>query len=596
VAEPLETLRDIFGRVANGAKKVYHALTLDGANTGWDHKSKPPVLSPKRKKELLTATSLDTPHSTMQAIRGILTPYWKNAGWQENTVAASLLVTSLAMTWVAVDITVDFTQWQGDLMNNVQQIYQAATTSRAGIIDGIIDKYPDLNALLQQDPLLKDIFYGFPDLRTMSYNHEGLNQMLKENPDVAKLYREFPTLKDVFLSYPGLQEKLAANPDWSEMMTGQLKSFSLDLGKNMFDTPKMNALFDRFGGICGSHFIENWKNAVGSSIDVLKNGTLESAKAAKDAFSKAWDFADLPTIALKFTGMAMIAFTSAQYLALRWRSWTTGYYTGRWADSNAYYRIKNYFHNIDNPDQRIEQDPDKFTQGAVSLMTGVLSAGMTLVAYADMLGHMSGDFNLASVKGPELEVPGVMLWVAGMFAAGLTWTTYKVGYKLPQINRDQQKFAGYFRSALKKVADNTDQIALNKGEKIEVDLVKKSFNPVIKNSAKAITKQKQLILVDSTASNLSIPIPWVAGSVFIATGIASMGSVQVLASAFNRVTNSLSFIVNRFSQLSEMKATADRIYMFDQAIELAHYMEEEKKQATTNPPPPSGPAPQPQLG
>lgn len=201
---------------------------------------------------------------------------------------------------------------------------------------------------------------------------------------------------------------------------------------------------------------------------------------------------------------------------------------------------------------------------------------MTLASFSGMLWGM-GDFNLANVGGPDVNVPGAMFWVAATYATTLTALTMGAGYKLPGIQRRQQGLEAGFRSALKKIHSNTDQIAQNNGEKVEKELARRQFKPVITNSIRDIGTQTKLIIVDATAGNLSIPIPWIVGSFAVAAGAASMGTIQQLNYAFNRVQSSLSFIVNRFNQLSQMKATADRIYLMDRAIDAAHYIEAEKK-------------------
>ena len=266
--------------------------------------------------------------------------------------------------------------------------------------------------------------------------------------------------------------------------------------------------------------------------------------------------------------MAIVSYKSAQHLALRWRAWTTGYFTNKWTRAKAFVRLKNSFNNIDNPGQRIQEDPAKFTAGAVSLMTGVMNSVMTFGSFFGMLWGM----------GSLMGVPHGMAWLSLGYASALTALTVGAGYKLPWIQRNQQRREADFRASVDKIHNNAELISQNNTEGVENELVKKRFRPVMKNSLREIGTQVKLIIVDATAGNVSIPIPYIAGAFAVAAGTASMGTIQTLNYAFNRVTSSLSFIVNRFEQLSAMKATADRIYSFDQALELAHYIEEEKRQ------------------
>lgn len=528
------------------------------ADAGWNYQAPPPKLSPNRKKELMETSSLETPRSTFRSILGIMAPYWTKASTTERAIGAGLLASSLFMTWYAVQVTVEFGSWQNQLMNTVQQLFSAMVANREAAIDGVIGNYPLIQSAMDSNPLLSQIIHTYPDT-TSILNKPEFQEFIGNNPEWRELLTSNPTLENIIQKFPGVSQQITDHSSFASQASG----FKNDLGKTLSDMPQVKAQISNLFTLCGADFLKNWSEA-------FTNFTQE-------AFAKAWNSKDLVNIALKFTGMSIISFKSAQYLALRWRGWTTGYYTNKWLSSKAYSRLKTVFNNIDHPDQRIQEDPEKFTAGAVSLMTGVMSSGMTLFSFSGMLWGM-GDFNLANVGGPDMNVPGAMFWVAAVYASTLTALTMAAGYKLPGIQRDQQSREAGFRSTLKKIHSNTDQIAQNNSEHIEKELTHRSFVPVIRNSIRDIGTQTKLILVDATAGNLSIPIPWVVGSFAIAAGAASMGTIQQLNYAFNRVQSSLSFIVNRFNQLSQMKATADRIYLMDQAIDASHYVEAEKLQ------------------
>lgn len=570
---------------------------------GWAYKHPKPVLSPEKRKALMESSSLETPRSSLRAVLGIITPYWTKSTLAERATAATLLATSLFMTWYAVQVTVEFGNWQSGLTNTVQQLFQTMMASRPEIMTGLLPQFPDLQQALSDNTLLNTLLMKYPDT-TSVLQDPAFKELLTNNPGFVELLEQNPTMENVFKNFPGLQDKLAANPE----LMKQVGSFNEQLSGHLMELPKIKQHLSNLLTLCGGDFIKTWGSALSNTFNSVtnwgQNGELlnKNAKSsmdlawqsmspkawgmaindtlssmsnymldekAKESVKAAWSSKDLATIALKYTAMAIISYKSAQYLALRWRGWTTGYYTNKWLDSKSYARLKNTFNNIDNPGQRIQEDPNKFTDGAVSLMTGVMGAGMTLASFSGMLWGM----------GTMYGVPGGMFWLSTAYASTLTALTVGAGHKLTWIQRNQQRREADLRSALDKVNNNADVIAQNDGEDLENDLIKKRFKPVMTNSVREISTQVKLIVVDATAGNLSIPIPWIAGAFAVAAGTASMGTIQTLNYAFNRVTSSLSFIVNRFGQLSQMKATADRIYTFDQAIDAAHYIEEEKRQA-----------------
>jgi putative ATP-binding cassette transporter len=530
-------------------RKLKEAFSLKAViDAGMNYEHPKPVLSPEKKKELMDATSLDTPRSTMRSIVGILTPYWTKSGPKEIMTASALLATSLFMTWYAVQVTVDFGNWQSGLMDTIQQLFQAMMVERPELISGVLDNYPALKDTITADPMLKEILLRYPDTTSILYDPQ-FRDLLQNTPDLVELLGKNPTLLD------------------------NLTNFQAELGNEIYNKPSVKTHLSHLATLCGADFLNNWGSAISqtfnSAADSVKHGGQLINDSAKKAIQSAWASKDLATIALKFTGMAIISYKSSQYLALRWRSWSTGYYTSKWLSSKAYSRLKDRFNNIDNPGQRIQEDPARFTAGAVSVLTGVMNSGMTLASFSGMLWGM----------GTLLGVPHGMFWAAAAYASGLTALTMGAGWKLPWIQRNQQWREADLRDSITKVHNNADLIAQNNSEDVEKQLIQDRFNPAMKNSVREIGTQVKLILVDATAGNLSIPIPYVAGAFAIASGTASMGTVQTLNYAFNRVTSSLSFIVNRFDQLSYLKATADRIHMMDQAIDAARYIEEEKRQA-----------------
>jgi putative ATP-binding cassette transporter len=103
-----------------------------------------PVLSLEKRKELMAASGMETPRSTFRSVMDIMAPYWTQSSKKEKAIAVSLLATSLAMTWWAVDMRVEFGEWMNAIGNTMQQIYQTVTTARPDIIKDAIPHYPAL--------------------------------------------------------------------------------------------------------------------------------------------------------------------------------------------------------------------------------------------------------------------------------------------------------------------------------------------------------------------------------------------------------------------------------------------------------------------
>ena len=73
-----------------------------------------------------------------------------------------------------------------------------------------------------------------------------------------------------------------------------------------------------------------------------------------------------------------------QRLGLLWRQWLTNRLVGRYMTSKHYHRLK-HAETIDNPDQRLTDDINTFTQTTLSFVLILLNSVMHLIAFAGVL-------------------------------------------------------------------------------------------------------------------------------------------------------------------------------------------------------------------
>jgi ABC-type uncharacterized transport system fused permease/ATPase subunit len=67
-------------------------------------------------------------------------------------------------------------------------------------------------------------------------------------------------------------------------------------------------------------------------------------------------------------------------LQIRWRRWLTRRYLGAWLANRAYYQLQ-LKNGADNPDQRIAEDINQFTNYVLTLSLGVLTSLVTLGSF-----------------------------------------------------------------------------------------------------------------------------------------------------------------------------------------------------------------------
>jgi putative ATP-binding cassette transporter len=280
-------------------------------------------------------------------------------------------------------------------------------------------------------------------------------------------------------------------------------------------------------------------------------------------------------LAFLYIVIAVYRFYLTQQLEMRWRAWMTRHYMRRWLDHQVYYHLEltRYAQlapdqSPDNPDQRMQEDLKLFTSSTVGLSMGLLNALVTLASFVGILWTLSGEFTF-SWNGTEFAIPGFMLWVAILYCALGTVLTHYVGRRLIPLNYEQQRREADFRHHLVRVREYSEAIALDRGEAVEYKQLNLRFGHVLANYLQLIDAQKRLTMFTASFSQASTVFPFIVAAPRFFSGAIQLGTMMQIASAFNRVQDSLSWFIDNYDSLAAWRATTDRLTHFDTAIRKA---------------------------
>ncbi|MFZ5567835.1 MAG: ABC transporter ATP-binding protein/permease [Pseudomonadota bacterium] len=273
--------------------------------------------------------------------------------------------------------------------------------------------------------------------------------------------------------------------------------------------------------------------------------------------------------------IAVYRFYLTQHLEMGWRAWMTRHYLQRWLDHQVYYHLELTRYaalgpdqSPDNPDQRMQEDLKLFTTATVGLSMGLLNALVTLASFVGILWALSGEFTF-TWSGEEFAIPGFMLWVAILYCAIGTVLTHYVGRRLIPLNYEQQRREADFRHNLIRVREYSEAIALDRGEAVEYQQLNLRFGHVLNNYVKLIDAQKRLTMFTASFSQASTVFPFIVAAPRFFSGAIQLGTVMQIASAFNRVQDSLSWFIDNYDSLAAWRATTDRLTHFEDAIRKA---------------------------
>jgi len=253
-----------------------------------------------------------------------------------------------------------------------------------------------------------------------------------------------------------------------------------------------------------------------------------------------------------------------QMLQIEWRAWLNDNFLAEWLKDRAYYRLQLADGGIDNPDQRIAEDLRLFVDKTLELGIGLLSAIVSLGWFVAILWGLSEGFTLFGAA-----IPGFMVWVAVAYALAGSLLAHRIGRALIGLNFEQQRFEADYRYSLVRLRENSEGVALYKGEALELANFRERFQHVVRNWFGIMDKRKDLNWFTKFYLQFAIPFPYLVAAPRYFAGGVGLGFIFQTSSAFFYVRQSLSWFIDSYADLAQWKATVDRLTSFSDSLERA---------------------------
>jgi putative ATP-binding cassette transporter len=256
-----------------------------------------------------------------------------------------------------------------------------------------------------------------------------------------------------------------------------------------------------------------------------------------------------------------------QMLEIRWRRWLTERYLRAWLTDGAYYRMQLVAGETDNPDQRIAEDVHLLISHTLTLALGGLRALVTLVAFVAILWALSGALSVPVGGWFSIMLPGYMVWAAILYAIGGTWLTHWIGRPLVRLNYDKQRCEADFRFGLVRFRENTEGVALYRGEADELRGFRERFEAVVMNWWDIMRRQKRLTYFTSGYQQAAWIFPSLVAAPRYFRGELALGGLIQTIGAFSQVQASLSFFIDSYKMIAEWCSVVERLSGFERALE-----------------------------
>ena len=250
-------------------------------------------------------------------------------------------------------------------------------------------------------------------------------------------------------------------------------------------------------------------------------------------------------IAAIYIAVAVVLEFFIRHYVFRWRTAMNTYYMDRWP------RLR----HIEGAAQRVQEDTMRFARIMEGLGVSFMRSIMTLFAFLPLLWGLSQHVTELPWIGP---VDHALVYVAIVSAAGGTALLALVGIKLPGLEFDIQKVEAAYRKELVFGEDYE--------ERADPPRVSELFGNVRKTYFRYYLHYFYFDIAKWSYLQAAVMLPYVALAPTIVAGVVTLGVIQQILRAFDRVEGSFQFLVHSWSVIVELISIYKRLKAFESQI------------------------------
>jgi putative ATP-binding cassette transporter len=209
---------------------------------------------------------------------------------------------------------------------------------------------------------------------------------------------------------------------------------------------------------------------------------------------------------------------------------------------------------------------------AVDLLVGLLGSILTLATFLGVLWTLSGPLHVA-LASSEFTIPGYMVWAALTYAFLGSLLTFVLGGPLVSINMRRNEAEGDHRFALIRIRENSEGIALIRGEADEDRGLRAAFGRVKAVMLDLYGRERALMYLTSAYGMAAGVVPIIVASPRYFAGAITLGVLMQITQAFLQVTRSLNWFVDKYPLLADWRSHIERVAALEDTFEAAEGLE-----------------------
>ncbi len=284
----------------------------------------------------------------------------------------------------------------------------------------------------------------------------------------------------------------------------------------------------------------------GSFYDTVQNALGKPGSVTLPQF---WQqLATFGRIAMLYVFIAVVVEFFTKHFIFRWRQAMNDYYMAHW----------DKLRHIEGAAQRVQEDTMRFARIMEGLGVEFMRSVMTLAAFLPILWTLSEKITELPWLGP---VPHAMVWVAILSAMCGTVLLAVVGFKLPGLEFQNQRVEAAYRKELVYGEDDATRAGPPTVQRLFADVRRNYFRLFFHYLYFDVAKWSYL--------QFSVLIPLIALAPTVVAGVITLGVMQQITRAFDRVEGSFQFLVLSWGTIVELMSVYKRLRAFEREIHAA---------------------------
>ncbi len=247
-------------------------------------------------------------------------------------------------------------------------------------------------------------------------------------------------------------------------------------------------------------------------------------------------------IAMIYVTVAVLVDFFVKHYIFRWRQAMNDYYMQHWQKLRV----------IEGAAQRVQEDTMRFASIMEGLGVDFVRSVMTLAAFVPILWVLSDKITQLPVIG---SIPHSLVWVSIGWAVFGTVLLAVTGMLLPGLQFQNQRREAAYRKELVYGEDDPERAA----PPVAQDL----FHEVRRNYFRLFFHYLYFDVVKWSYLQVSVLVPLIALGPTVVAGIITLGVMQQISRAFDKVTESFQYLVYSWSTIIELISVYKRLRAFE---------------------------------